>query len=172
MTRGPRTALQVTPQLLTPSQLMGAEGAVGRLGSEAAPGCTRSPLADLWDTPWTSRDPHPLSGAQAWPRAHLIPWPPPSVQGWTQAPSQRGETLSADVCWDSGHTEGLLSPGLEAARMPACAQWPHPLRSGETACEQRREGRPQAAVRARSPRGRSACDLVSYRRQCSLSGLS
>ena len=92
----------------------------GRLGSEAAPGRSPSPtrarltLRRPFGRPVTpTRSQGPGRGTRG-PRlaartAHALAtaWAP----GRTQAPSQSSETLSAGVCWDSGHAEALLSAG-------------------------------------------------------------
>ena len=91
---------QVTPQLLTPSQLMGAErdhrkaGLRGCSWLHSLPGLTSRRLLVHPVTLIRSQGPRP--------HAHLIPWLPPSIQGWTQAPGQRGETRMSAGLWSCG----------------------------------------------------------------------
>ena len=112
MTQGPRSVPQVTPQLLTPSQLMGAErdhrkaGLRGCSWLHSLPGLTSRRLLVHPVTLIRSQGPRP--------HAHLIPWLPPSIQGWTQAPGQRGETrMSAGtlVMWRACFLRGWKLPG-------------------------------------------------------------
>lgn len=117
MTQGPSGWPQVTPQLLTPSQLMGAERAHRKAGLQGCSIAISVFRADLQETPRTPRDPHP---PQPRPGHVHISYPvTPSIQGWTQALSQRGEMLSADICWDSLVTWRACFPGAGSCRMPA-----------------------------------------------------
>lgn len=169
MAQGPRTALQVTPQLLTPSQLMGAESpqegwAPRLLLFGRSPRLTSGRLLGHPVTLARSQGPRPGHAHTSYPgrRLRFRAGHRPRVREVRHClRMSAGALVTQRAC----SLRGWKLPG----RLPALSGR---TRSGpETACEQRK-GRPQAAVRARSPRGRSAWDLVSYRRQRSLSELS